>query len=106
MFKLLKSNAFKKGSLYLGVFAASVAATFYISKAANSSSVPSTDVNGNIGNLDMTPGDKLINSVMSYEAINLDGGSSTAMYIQGNTINGTNLQGVKISNALSIIQVN
>lgn len=72
MFKLIKTNAFKKGSLYLSVFAATVAATFYISKAANSSSVPSTDLNGNIGNLDMTPGDKLINSVMSYEAINLD----------------------------------
>ena len=71
MFKFIKSNAFKKGSIYLGVFAASVAATFYISKAIESSSVPSTEVK-DLGNIEMTPGDRLINSVMSYEAINVD----------------------------------
>lgn len=38
-----------------------------------------------------------------YEAINLDGGSSTVMYVNGKTYNGSNLEGsVKISNALVV----
>ena len=48
----------------------------------------------------------IMKSLGCYEAINLDGGSSTVMYVQGHIINGTNLQGVQISNALSIIQIN
>ena len=38
-----------------------------------------------------------------YEAINLDGGSSTVMYVNGKTFNGSNLEGsVKVSNALVV----
>ena len=37
-----------------------------------------------------------------YEAINLDGGSSTVMYVDGNVISGSNINSASISNALTV----
>ena len=37
-----------------------------------------------------------------YEAINLDGGSSTVMYVDGNVISGSNINSVAVSNALTV----
>lgn len=46
---------------------------------------------------------KLMQEFGCYEAINLDGGSSTVMFVDGNIINGTNTSGaIKISNALVV----
>lgn len=37
-----------------------------------------------------------------YEAINLDGGSSTVMYVDGSVISGSNINSVAVSNALTV----
>ena len=37
-----------------------------------------------------------------YEAINLDGGSSTVMYVNGHTFSGSNIKSVMLSNALVV----
>ena len=46
---------------------------------------------------------QIMKSLGCVEAINLDGGSSTVMYVNGNILNGTNVQGVRVSNALSVV---
>lgn len=46
---------------------------------------------------------KIMKDLNCFEAINLDGGSSTAMYVNGSVYSGTNIKNsVKISNALVI----
>lgn len=69
MFKFVKTSGFKRSVFYTTVFATSVAATFYITK--NATSAPSSSNNNAPVETKMTPGDKLINSVLSYEAMNV-----------------------------------
>ena len=45
---------------------------------------------------------KIMSDLGCYEAINLDGGSSTVMYVKGNTFSGSNVKSTAISNALVI----
>lgn len=45
---------------------------------------------------------EILKELGCYEAINLDGGSSTVMYVDGSTINGSNLNSVAVSNALTV----
>ena len=45
---------------------------------------------------------KIMSDLGCYEAINLDGGSSTVMYVKGNTLSGSNVKSTAISNALVV----
>lgn len=45
---------------------------------------------------------KIMSDLGCYEAINLDGGSSTVMYVKGNTLSGSNVKSTMISNALVV----
>lgn len=45
---------------------------------------------------------KIMSDLGCYEAINLDGGSSTVMYVKGNTLSGSNVKATTISNALVV----
>lgn len=72
MFKFIKSNAFKKGSLFLTVFAAALSATLLINKGLESSDSPRTNNQNNVDDLPTTPGERLINSVLDYEAVQID----------------------------------
>ena len=73
MFNPLKSKRFKKASLYTGVFALSLGATFWIARCVNRPTSNKT-LNNNlpIANQTETPGDKLLNSIFNYEAMNFD----------------------------------
>ena len=72
MFKFIKSNTFKKGSLFLTVFAAALSATLLINKGLESSDTPRANNQNNLDDLPMTPGERLINSVLDYEAVQID----------------------------------
>lgn len=45
---------------------------------------------------------KIMKDLGCYEAINLDGGSSTVMYVDGKVISGSNISSASISNALTV----
>ncbi len=45
---------------------------------------------------------KIMSDLGCYEAINLDGGSSTVMYVNGHTFSGSNIKSVMLSNALVV----
>ena len=45
---------------------------------------------------------KIMSDLGCYEAINLDGGSSTVMYVKGNILSGSNVKATTISNALVV----
>lgn len=45
---------------------------------------------------------KIMEDLGCYEAINLDGGSSTVMYVGGKTLNGSNVKSTAVSNALVV----
>lgn len=80
MFNPVKNKKVQKGLLYTGVFALSLGVTFWI---ANCTRKPTN--NNVVNNIptphvgEDTPGDKLLNSIFNYEAMNFDADISILM---------------------------
>lgn len=76
----MKNKKVQKGLLYTGVFALSLGVTFWI---ANCTKKPTSNkMNNNLPTPNVTvetPGDKLLNSIFNYEAMNFDADISILM---------------------------
>ncbi len=82
---LFKSKAFKKGALYVTVFGVSLAATFLIaknvSKPSSSRSYKNEEASGEVN---MKPGERLLNSLLEYKALEFD--ADVNIKLEDNTI--------------------